>query len=103
MHKVVSQGYAILDFTEAEMLVWQWHQLDHMQVICTTLQMDMSHHITSSFQYIVHYNPLQPTTSTTQPRAVNPLTDMGHICPILKKALRIDYNDQFSICLHFEY
>ena len=25
-------------FTEAEMMGWQWHQLDHMQVICTSLQ-----------------------------------------------------------------
>jgi len=36
-------------------------------------------------------------------KSVNPLTDMGHICPILKKGLRIDYNDQSSICLRFVY
>jgi len=23
-----------------EMIGWQWHQLDHMQVICTLLQID---------------------------------------------------------------
>jgi len=23
-----------------EMMVWQWHQLDHMQIICTSLQTD---------------------------------------------------------------
>jgi len=23
-----------------EMMGWQWHQLDHMQIICTTLQRD---------------------------------------------------------------
>jgi len=23
-----------------EMMGWQWHQLDHMQIICTTLQTD---------------------------------------------------------------
>jgi len=22
------------------MMGWQWHQLDHMQIICTTLQTD---------------------------------------------------------------
>ena len=26
-----------MDFTESEMMGWQWHQLDHMQVICTSL------------------------------------------------------------------
>jgi len=25
---------------EQEMMVWQWHQLDHMQIICTSLQTD---------------------------------------------------------------
>jgi len=23
-----------------EMMGWQWHQLDHMQIICTSLQTD---------------------------------------------------------------
>jgi len=23
-----------------EMMAWQWHQLDHMQIICTSLQTD---------------------------------------------------------------
>ena len=34
----VPDGQTILYFTEAEMMGWQWHQLDHMQVICTSLQ-----------------------------------------------------------------
>jgi len=25
---------------EQEMMGWQWHQLDHMQIICTSLQTD---------------------------------------------------------------
>jgi len=25
---------------QQEMMVWQWHQLDHMQIICTSLQTD---------------------------------------------------------------
>jgi len=29
-----------LDFTGAEMIGWQWHQLDHMQSICTSVQTD---------------------------------------------------------------
>ena len=36
----VTEGYTILDFTEAEMMRWQWHQLDHTQVTCTSLQTD---------------------------------------------------------------
>jgi len=27
--------------SEAEMMGWQWHQLDYMQVICTSLQTDI--------------------------------------------------------------
>jgi len=30
-----------------EMTGWQWHQLDHMQITCTTLQID-NHSSTSS-------------------------------------------------------
>jgi len=29
---------------------WQWHQLDHMQIICTTLQTD-NHASTPSLNY----------------------------------------------------
>jgi len=29
-----------------EMMGWQWHQLDHMQIICTSLQTD--NHASSS-------------------------------------------------------
>jgi len=36
----------ILDFTEARDDGWQWHQLGHMQIICTSLQttMPIPHH-----------------------------------------------------------
>jgi len=36
--KPAPERLAILDFTEARDDGWQWHQLDHMQIICTTLQ-----------------------------------------------------------------
>jgi len=32
------------------MMAWQWHQLDHMQIICTSLQTDI-HISTSSLKY----------------------------------------------------
>ena len=34
----VPEGQTILDFAEAEMMGLQWHQLNHMQTICTLLQ-----------------------------------------------------------------
>jgi len=33
-----------------EMMGWQWHQLDHMQIICTLLQTD-NHASTSSLNF----------------------------------------------------
>jgi len=33
-----------------EMMGWQWHQLDHMQIICTSLQTD-NHASTSSLNF----------------------------------------------------
>ena len=34
------KGRTILDFNEARDDGWQWHQLDHIQIICTSLQTD---------------------------------------------------------------
>jgi len=48
---------------EQEMMGWQWHQLDHMQSICTSLQTD-NHAITSSLNF---YRP--DALSATQPTA----------------------------------
>jgi len=36
---------------EQEMMEWQWHQLDHMQIICTSLQTD-NNAITSSLIFL---------------------------------------------------
>ena len=44
---------------------WQWHQLDHMQIICTSLKID-NHSSTSSLNYFTCSNALpdaQPTVS----------------------------------------
>jgi len=46
------------------MMVWQWHQLDHMQIICTSFQTN-NHDSTSS---LIFYRPdalpdAQPTVS----------------------------------------
>jgi len=34
------KGKPIWILLEQEMTGWQWHQLDHMQIICTSLQTD---------------------------------------------------------------
>jgi len=34
-----------------EMMVWQWHKLDHMQLVCTSLQTD-NHVGTSSLNFL---------------------------------------------------
>ena len=34
----VQEGETILDIVDADMMGWQWHQLNHMQAICTSLQ-----------------------------------------------------------------
>jgi len=34
----VPEGQTILDFAEADMMWQEWHQLNHMQAICTSLQ-----------------------------------------------------------------
>jgi len=54
----------LLDFTEQEMMGWQWHRLDHMQIICASLETD-NHASTSSLSF---YRPdalpaAQPTAS----------------------------------------
>jgi len=56
---------ASLDNEAMDDEVWQWHQLDHMQVICTLLQAD-NHASTSSLNFF--YRPYalpdaQPTVS----------------------------------------
>jgi len=47
-----------------ELMGWQWHQLDHMQVICTSLQTD-SHASTSSLNFyrLDALSDAQPTVS----------------------------------------
>jgi len=44
LHNEKDQPFWIL--LEQEMMAWQWHQLDHIQMICTSLQTD--NHASSS-------------------------------------------------------
>jgi len=46
-----------------KMMGWQWHQLDHMQIVCTSLQTD-NHASTSPLRYRLDALPAaQPTAS----------------------------------------
>jgi len=58
------KGKQLWILLEQEMMGWQWHQLDHMQIICTSLQTD-NHASTSLLSF---YRPdalaaAQPTAS----------------------------------------
>jgi len=47
-----------------ETMGWQWHQLDHMQIICTTLQTEPCQYPISQFFYGPNALPdAQPTVS----------------------------------------
>jgi len=50
-----------------EMMGWQWHQLDHMQLICTSLQTD--NHIRRYTSPANFYRPDRPTLPAAQPTA----------------------------------
>ena len=51
---------------EQEILGWQWHQLDHMQIICTSLQTD-NHASTSPLRFLQDGCPsCQPTSSVIE-------------------------------------
>jgi len=50
---------------EQETMGWQWHELDHMQIICTSLQTD-NHVSTSPLEFFYRPDALpaaQPTAS----------------------------------------
>ena len=56
------EGKTILDFAEADMIGWQWNQLNHMQAICTSLQKQPHQHLISQIFYGLDALPdTQPT------------------------------------------
>jgi len=54
--------FCILLEQEMTMMWWQWHQLDHMQIICTSLQTD-NHATSLSFYRPDALSATQPTAS----------------------------------------
>jgi len=60
------KGKTSLDLNEARdevVLGWKWHQLDHMQTICTLLQID-SHTSSLNFNRLDAFPDAQPCQST---------------------------------------
>jgi len=54
----------MLDFAEADMMGWQWHQLNHMQAICTLLlEITMPAPHQSDFYGLGALPDTQPTAS----------------------------------------
>jgi len=53
-----------MDLMQQEMMGWQWHQLDHTQIICTLLKTD-NHASTSSLKFLQtrSLSDAQPTVS----------------------------------------
>ena len=50
---------------EQEMMRWQWHQLDHMQIICTSRQTD-NHASTSPLSFFTGRMPFLPPNQQPQ-------------------------------------
>jgi len=63
--------------TKQQMMGWQWHQLDHMQINCTSLQTD-NHASTPSLNFftgqMLFLSPNQPTQSTNSIKALKALS-----------------------------
>jgi len=59
---------------EQERMGWQWYQLDHVQIICTSLQSD-NHSSTPPFSF---YRP--DTLPATQPTASKHWRQLLHSC-----------------------
>jgi len=58
------KGKSFWILTKQEMMGWEWHQLDHMQIICTSLQTD-NNASTSSLNFLHQdaFLDIKPTVS----------------------------------------
>jgi len=50
LSKPAQEGKPFWILMKQEMTGWQWHQMDHMQITCTSLQTD-NHASTTSFSF----------------------------------------------------
>jgi len=56
---------SIITFNEARYDGWQWHQLDHMQIICTSLQ---THNFVSTSPLIFYRPDALPVVMSNKQR-----------------------------------
>ena len=76
------KGKTNLDFTEARVSEWQWHQMGHMQV-CTSLQTD-NHTSTTSLSFFTGWMPFLPPNQQCRSTEVTTVTvDKSHITAAL--------------------
>ena len=67
--ELAPEGQTVLDFAEAGMMGWQWHQQNHMQAIYTSLQ--KNHTSTSSVRFLRARCPSwHPTNSVKALKAI---------------------------------
>jgi len=50
-NRLGDRSFAFWILLKQEIIRWQWHQLDHMQIICTSLQTD-NHASTPSLNFL---------------------------------------------------
>ena len=86
LDKLVPGGQTILDFTGAEMMGLYWHQLDHVQVICTSLQTD-SHASTASLSCLqATCSSYHPANSIKALKAVSTVNSHSSQCDSVTEA-----------------
>jgi len=74
------KGKSFWILLEQEMIGWRWHQLDHMQIICTLLQTD-NHASTSSLSFLQAGCPsCHPTNSIKALKALNCMLIVEQFC-----------------------
>jgi len=63
---------------------WQWHQLDHMQIICTSLQTD-NHASTSPLSFLQARSCRQKWREKTSGKPTSYKTDSGNQMDIVSQ------------------
>ena len=89
---------------EQEMMGWQWHQLDHMQIICTLLQTD--NHTSTPTQFLqAGCSSCHPTNSIKALKANDPENEIVKEKPRKTNRLLLKYmprNTQLLIIKYYQ-
>jgi len=74
---------------EQEMMGWQWHRLDHVQIICTSLQTD--NHASTPPLFFTGWMPFLPPIIIV--KALKAYYTYVHICTNLTAVLKVNLGD----------